>query len=57
MMRSDQDLVDGWLAADSGEQFDWNSSARWQEGFRLRRLQQRGQRAWAGVPSMSVAYQ
>jgi hypothetical protein len=57
MLRSDQDLVDGWLAADSGEPFNWSRSARWREGFHLRRLQQACRRAWAGIPSMTATYQ
>ena len=57
MMRSDQDLVEGWLAADKGQPFDWNRSAEWHEGFRLRRLQQRCRREWAGITSMTAVYQ
>ena len=57
MMRRDVDLVDGWLAADKGEQFDLTRTAEWREGFRLRRLQQTCRRAWAGISSMTATYQ
>jgi hypothetical protein len=31
MTRSDRELVEGWLAADKGQPFDWNRSAEWHE--------------------------